>query len=354
MITIQEKIIGPELLKEKNNLILTGDIGGTNCNFALMTATLPHPEMALYLHLDSREVTDFSAVMKQVADLLQEKYSIKIADSCLAIAGPISTDRQEAKMTNLTWKVNCQDIKKITGISTILINDFQAIGFGLESLPKDKLILLKSGTILPQEPKGIIGAGTGLGKCLLLWNKDQKRYFPFSSEGGHADFPAQSQDEWKMVEFIKKKNQQARVSWQNLVSGKGLSHIYQYLLETSPATSKSAEIKSSNYDPALISKYHQEDKLCQKTFQKFVQLYARAAKDYALETMAMGGVYLAGGIVTKNLAEFQQEIFKSEFITNPKLSDLLQSIPVWAINDYQIGLYGAAVAALTAGMRIAP
>jgi len=60
---------------------------------------------------------------------------------------------------------------------------------------------------------------------------------------------------------------------------------------------------------------------------------------------ALGGMYLAGGIVTKNEKYFTDDnLFMKYFEMNynPNIRPLLKKIPVYIIKDYSISLYGAA------------
>ena len=80
----------------------------------------------------------------------------------------------------------------------------------------------------------------------------------------------------------------------------------------------------------------------------FVRMYAKVASNVALTLLPTQGLYLAGGIVSKNADWFlRQGEFISAFETVYKesLVDTLRNIPVYIVNDYAISLYGAAHAA---------
>ena len=101
------------------------------------------------------------------------------------------------------------------------------------------------------------------------------------------------------------------------------------------------QIQKSYYDPALISTF-QQDPHCKATLDIFLRFYARCAQNLALDTMALGGVYLAGGIIAKNLLLFKRKAFIDEFILNHRMKKVLEQIPIFAITDYNVSLYGAA------------
>ena len=78
------------------------------------------------------------------------------------------------------------------------------------------------------------------------------------------------------------------------------------------------------------------------TYLLFTKLYAKCAKNLALDTISVGGIYVAGGIAAKNIEMFKQPIFVETFTKSHFHSELLKDIPVYVITDYKISLYGAA------------
>ena len=165
---------------------------------------------------------------------------------------------------------------------------------------------------------------------------------PLGSEGGHSDISINSKEEFNFLRFFKQSN----VEWEDVLSGKGISNIYKFISRRSPRTMISDEIKRSNYDPELISKYRETDSLSQATFKWFIKFYGRCAKNLALDALAQGGVFIAGGIAAKNSSIFKSKEFKQEFLNSKKQKKLLEKIPIYLITNYDVSLYGAAVAAL--------
>lgn len=62
-----------------------------------------------------------------------------------------------------------------------VINDFVGVGYGLLDMDPKYVTVIHNGQALPQAPKAVLGAGTGLGECYLTWNG--KDYDVFPSEG---------------------------------------------------------------------------------------------------------------------------------------------------------------------------
>src|SRR2546426_12659342 len=79
----------------------------------------------------------------------------------------------------------------------------------------------------------LIAAGTGLGEAFLYW--DGRRYHPMASEGGHADFAPQSDEEIALLKYLR--TQIGHVSYERILSGPGL--VVLYTLLRTPATAGS-------------------------------------------------------------------------------------------------------------------
>ena len=101
------------------------------------------------------------------------------------------------------------------------------------------------------------------------------------------------------------------------------------------------KIDKSKEKAKLISKYRNKDKVCKKSFQIFAKIYARACKNFSLETLCFGGLYIAGGIAAKNLDIFSKKEFKNEFMNNYKEENVLKKIPIFVIKNYDVSLYGS-------------
>lgn len=327
----------------KSKFILAGDLGGTNATFAVLTEDF---KLLLSLRYNSQEITNFTAIVVEVLNYLQSKYKITISEACFAAACPIHEDGLYCSLTNADWDVDALAIMNKSKLPSLaIINDFEAIAYGIALLPKQDLLQIKRGKIVPKKPQILLGAGTGLGKSVLVWNNSERMYFPLESEGGHADLVIANEEELALVNFIRKLHQIKNVTWEYTLSGQGISNIYQFLQSKTGLTKRSKEIKNSNFDAELISKHKNEDELCKKTFHFFSKFYGRCIKNYSLDFLSRGGIYIGGGIAAKNLDIFNQE-FMDEFLNNKKMNHILRDLPIFLIKNYDVSLYGAAKAAV--------
>jgi len=329
--------------------LLVGDIGGTNSNFGVLQIINKTAVLILSLHTQSQEINSFSMVIHDLLTYLKSQYNLNFSSLCLGAAGVISASHDRVKPTNLNFIIDIHDIIQTTGLkNVVLINDFEAVGYGIDEIDKKSLVIINKGTPRNLGVKGIIGAGTGLGKSFFVWSTGEQRYLLLPSEGGHADFAAQDQLDVDLIRFIRQSKQQSlnsdAISFEKVLSGEGIKHIYSFLAtnKSYEPTSATQVIKQNGLHPDIIFKFWQDDPRCHDTFVWYAKLYARVAKNFSLDTLALGGIYIAGGIASKNESLFKLDVFMQEFTNCPKQKYLLSQIPITLITDYNVSLFGAA------------
>lgn len=343
--------IAKEVIYQKDSLtqrycILAGDIGGTNSNFGIIEMRGGKPILIMSLHAKSQGVTDFAALVKEIVDYASKQYGFNMKHACIGAAGIINSKRDHVNPTNLKVPIDANAIKAATGLETVvLINDFEAVGLGIDVIDPKNIVTINQGGPQLHAQKACIGAGTGMGKAALLWNNYFKRYLPFASEGGHADASAQTPEEMALFEYILASREFCPVSWEDLLSGIGIKRIYRFLgtQKQYPETAISKEIAAADFMPDSISRYAQEDERCKDTFRLYSTFYARCAKNFVLDTLALNGLYIAGGIASKNIHLFKEPEFMQKFVECGRHSFILQQVPVYVVADYNISLYGAAM-----------
>lgn len=82
------------------------------------------------------------------------------------------------------------------------------------------------------------------------------------------------------------------------------------------------------------------------TVRWFARFYGRACRHYVLNLMALGGLFVCGGVAAQNPVLVRHKAFLREFADCPGFEDLLGRIPVSLNADRDAGLRGAARAAL--------
>jgi glucokinase len=137
-----------------------------------------------------------------------------------------------------------------------------------------------------------------------------------------------------------------------VLSGPGIKNVYDFLrdsaTEQEPPWLKE-ELERAEDHAIPISQYGLEGKarICERTLDIFVAIYGAEAGNLALRMMAVGGVFISGGIAGKLLPKMQRPAFMEAFVEKGRMKSLLQTVPVKLIINEHIGLVGAARYAVT-------
>lgn len=317
--------------------ILAGDIGGTKTNLALYSIQEGRLSLISKRSFQSKDFPDLEPLLKE---FLSEA-SGAVTRACFGIAGPVVGDKVETP--NLPWVIDGRELAGRFGLSrVVLINDLEATAYGILNLGPGELVSLNQG---PPEPKGnmaVIAAGTGLGEAILFW--EERGYRVSASEGGHADFAPTTPLEIEVLVYLTSRF--GHVSYERVVSGPGLWHIYCFLRDSSRlAEPPWLRERLAAEDPGqIISEVGLAGKadICVKALDLFVSVYGAEAGNLALKAKATGGVYVAGGIAPKILPKLKDGTFVRAFMEKGRFSDFLSKIPVHVVLNEEAALQGAA------------
>jgi glucokinase len=317
-------------------MILAGDIGGTKTNLGLFDASEGSLRLVRQQSFPSKEHTGLEAIVSQFMATEQET----VTAACFGVAGPVLNG--QSVTPNLAWIVDADSIAETLGVESVtLLNDLEAMGYGISELKSDEMLALNQGTSV--EGNGaLVAAGTGLGVASLFW--DGRRRAPSASEGGHVDFAPRNPLEIELLRHMQTKH--SRVSVERVLSGPGLFNIYDFL-RASGYGKEDREVAESFHtqDPSsVISKaaLAQRCKMCVQALDMFVAIYGATAGNVALTLKAIGGVYIGGGIAPKILEKLKDGTFIGAFLDKGRLSPLLATIPVRVILNDKTPLLGAA------------
>ncbi|MDT8311138.1 MAG: glucokinase [Methylophaga sp.] len=322
------------LLVNKMSTLLAADIGGTK---TLLQISSVDGAVLCQQRFVSGEFLRFEDLLAGFLYNLPADY-LPIESACLAVAGPVSG--RTAKVTNLPWLLDADVLCRALNIGQVLlINDFAAVGEGIAYLNADDLMVLQTGLPDLSAPRAVIGAGTGLGQAFMTPIDDGWQVW--ATEGGHTDFAPTDALQQQLLDFLLQ--QYVHVSYERLVSGMGLVNIYQFLSDLQQT--------EAAFDPTIDLPAHisalaqQKDPLATQTMALFVDIYGAQAGNLALSVMPRGGLYLAGGIASKNQALFTDGKFIQAFLAKGRMQTLLETIPLYLIKSDETGLRGAALLA---------
>jgi len=330
-------------------VVLAGDIGGTNTRLALFEVGLGDP---LFSHTyPSAAHTGLDVIVEKflaAARATSPRLEKPLERACLGIAGPV--EGNVCRATNLPWVVDGRALSQRLGIARVrLVNDFYAAALGSVAVPPEKLVALGGGPRDPHGPVAVMGAGTGLGQAFLLWSQAEDGYQVVPSEGGHIDFAPRPGMEGELLRFLPAKY--GRVSYERVLSGHGLVYLYAFLSEEPAfrALQKPETVAAlAAQDPAaVISQRAQDgsDTICGAALSIFCSVMGALAGNLALTVLATGGVFVAGGIAPRVLPFLQKGLFRDAFERKGRLQGIVARIPAFVVTHSEPGLLGAATVA---------
>jgi len=330
-------------------LILGGDIGGTKCNLAVFReaegATLQPVFQCRYATRDFSRFEDLIAhFLRQGAEHGAMTTGQRISAAGFGVAGAVVEGRLHAN--NLPWTLNPSELAQRLDVgleNIVLLNDVVATAWSLDQLPAKDMAVLNQGVVQPNATRALMAVGTGLGEAVLVWDDRQYRVFP--SEGGLAGFAPRTDREIQLLTFLKKRLPQ--VCCEDVLSGRGILAIHEFL----DPDVRHPSFEDGGGDSAReISENACANscRVCVETMDLWTEAYGSEAGNLALRAMAVGGVYVAGGIAPKILPKMKDGTFFRAFCDKTLLSPVLARIPIYVVRNEDAPIWGAAYQALAA------
>jgi len=326
-------------------MILAGDIGGTKTVLALFERSGDSLKSVREATFPSRDHPSFEEIL---TEFLKDQAAPKIEAACFGVAGAVMDGRVQT--TNLPWTLEEDALSSaIGGGKATLLNDLEAAAYGTLHLSLEEKHVLNPGTSRRKRGNiAVIAAGTGLGEAVLFW--DGKDYQPIASEGGHADFAPRSDVEVDLYRYLRTRFPD-HVSYERVLSGPGLFNIYSFFRESGHAPEPewlASKIKAG--DPsAVVSQVGLagQDANCVAALDLFASLYGAEAGNLALKALAVGGVFIAGGIAPKILpALTRNDAFLRGFFAKGRFIHLMKNLHVSVALNPKAPLIGAAYYAI--------
>ncbi len=362
-------------MQENARHILAADIGATHSRFALFDLCPGDSPLPLALLREQwyagADFPDFSLLLKAVRRDFADRDELPVPRmAVIAPAGPVRDG--ECRMTNLPWVLREADIRTALQLErAFLINDFAAQGHACLLPGVLELSAILPGRAVAGSPAAVAGAGTGFGKALVLPGREADlcpalsgapdalrpspattaapeegrtpeksraplpdpavRVYPprervLPSEGGNSEFPFSNREEYAFADFVRKETGLARLIGDTIVSGSGLAHLFAFHTGLRPHPHE-ATAKAADHPPVL---------------EWFARFYGRICRNFVLDTLALGGLYITGGMALR-LPVLEHPAFREEFHDSLAQRGLLEQVPVWHIRNRQAGLWGAAI-----------
>jgi glucokinase len=325
-------------------MILAGDVGGTKCNLGLFQQEGRALRSVFQRRLATRDYAGFEDLVEDflkqaiAADANAKAPAVDAAG--FGVAGVVAGGRHYSE--NLPWVVDVSALAHTLELKNIrLLNDLTATALSLERLSLNDFVSLNSGTPAHNATRAVIAAGTGLGEAILFWDGETYRVAP--AEGGQADFAPRTEREIQLLSHLRV--QLPHVSCEEIVSGRGFRRIHEFL---NPAVRHASfESLEGNAASEITQRgLAQSCPVCVETLGLWTEIFGGVTGNFALQTMALGGVYIAGGIAVKILSKLQDGIFFKSFCGESKLAPVLARIPISVVVNEDAPIWGAAYEAL--------
>jgi len=324
--------------------VLAGDVGGTKtlvARYEVRDADAGGKDL-VQMHERTFLSRDHPSLEQVITEFLQEDPG-PVCACVFGVAGPVLEGRVVA--TNLPWDtIRVQGLAQVLGLApgqARLLNDLEAMAYGALYLDDSDLHTLNAG-VKRRGNIAVIAAGTGLGQAFLFW--DGQRHRPSATEGGNTSFAPRSDREMELLRFLQQRH--GCVAHENVVSGPGLGNLFDFLVTVEKrVVSEELQERMKREDPAAVigeAGVAGDCSTCREVVDWFVEIYGAQAGNQALTVMALGGVFIGGGIVTKILPRMAEGAFLEAFWNKGPNEKLLREVPVKIILNPGTSLLGAA------------
>lgn len=326
-------------------MILAGDIGATKTGLGLFSREGGPARPILQATFSSQE---FSSLEEIAVRFLKDAGAVTIKAASFGIAGPVRSGRVDT--TNLPWSLDAGSLGNALGVTRVrLMNDTQALAFGLSLLGSGDLKILNAGSPEPLGVRAVLASGTGLGEAFLTCGERGSTAYP--TEGGHADFAPAGGEQIDLLRFLA--DRFGHVSWERVCSGIGIENLAEFLVQTGrfekPAWWEKARKKDGSITPELINEAMEDPSpsgLSLRVLELFSSILGAEAGNMALNLMATGGVYLGGGLPPRILPFLEKGFFMKAFLAKGRMAGIAKEIPVHVVLNPETALLGAAAEGL--------
>ena len=306
---------------------LIADIGATNTRLAIV-----EPGGAI-TYMRAFATDDFVSLTDAIkAYLAAENVPVRPTLGVLAVAAPVTGDT--VALTNHPWTFSVEAVRKHFGFTALrVINDFVANALAVPHLADADRAQVGGGAPVEGAPIGVLGPGSGLGVSTLIFSDGA--VISVQGEGGHVTMAASDDREAAVLGLMRRRFD--HVSAERFLSGPGLINLYNALCELSgepAAPLTAAQITNVGIESEI-------PRACEANAM-FCAMLGTIAANLALTVGALGGIYIAGGIVPKLGARFAQSSFRARFEAKGRFRRYLAAIPTYVITHPEPALLGMA------------
>ena len=150
-----------------------------------------------------------------------------------------------------------------------------------------------------------------------------------ASEYGHARITVANEEQKSIIKHLEKNS--PFVSYEHILAGSGLNRLDQILNQR------------NDRSPAdILAAAEAGDLQAKEVGNQLAGFAGQAFGDFALMNMALGGVYLIGGVARAMMPYLKKDNFKKNFYQRGQFSEIMKKISVQVILDDFAALKGCA------------
>jgi glucokinase len=334
-------------------LLLAGDIGGTKSILSLYRHSSTGLQRLSEMRYPSAAWPDLAPMVQAFLQTQEAEGLGRPEVACFAVAGPVRNG--QVTLTMLHWQLEEHRLAQDCGLTRVeLVNDFEVLIDALPHLQPAQVTPVRAGEAVETAPRLVVGAGTGLGVAMGV--PTANGLLGMATEAGHGTFAPRTEAEWRMSQWLKADLGVERLSIERVVSGMGLGAIARWLLAERhpvgprpPWAADRAE-DAQDWPEAVAAAAQAGDSLAQEALHLWLGAYGSVVGDLALGSLSRGGIWLAGGTAAKQIEGLRSPAFLDPLLAKGRLRAVLEPIPIQAITDPAVGVFGAAC---RAGLRLA-
>jgi len=311
---------------------LAADVGGTHARLALMASDTHtgSPVVLTYKVYRCADYADLSAIVRAFCgELTDAPRQLVLACTGCVRNGVLINE-------SLPWPIEPSAIAAAVPLSDVLLlNDFEALAHATAHIDTAHSPLLNASARLDLDAAGpmvVVGPGTGLGAAVRLPGAPAT---VLATEAGQIQLAARAGREQQVMNLLAAPD--TYVSYEHVLSGPGLLRLYRALCAEAAQPLLCAE-------PAEVSAAAVEgrDALAVEALQLFCGWLGSFAGDLAMLYQATGGIYLAGGFLSRIVGFVRESSFAARFLDKGVMRPFLEKVPVRVVDHGQLGVIGAA------------
>ncbi|MGO4702565.1 glucokinase [Dyella sp. 2RAB6] len=309
---------------------LAADVGGTHARLALMApgTGAGGPVVQAYRIFRCGEHASFAAIVRAFLDgLATRPRELVLACTGCAHEGVLINE-------SLPWRIEPAALATELRLDEVhLINDFVALTHAAPYIDsaRSPLVHAARATSTPG-PIVVVGPGTGLGAAVRLPGSPP---VVLPSEAGQMQLAARVGREQDVMRLLAARD--THTSYEAVLSGPGVLRVYEALCREQgrvPACAEPAAVTAAAIEGS--------DPRAKETLDLFCGWLGSFAGDLAMLYQATGGIYLAGGFLSRISGYVRASSFVERFLDKGVMRPFLHNVPVRVVDHGQLGVIGAA------------